>query len=180
MFHQVRNPDHLRKEVVKFWIEFFSTRVEHTEKMRDVAIVARNVERGILNFAKQECDKKNTSASWMQPMFVHAYFTRFRSLRVNLEDQPALRLAVRNETLSATKLMKMSYFDFNKKWRGVMHLIQVRKSHVNKKEATSDQYECKVCHSKEIRHETDQNRSADEGNSVWYDCLNCGYSWSEL
>ena len=46
-----------------------------------------------------------------------------------------------------------------------------------KKEAMTDQFECKRCKSRETAYYEVQTRSADEPMTIFITCLNCGNRW---
>lgn len=45
--------------------------------------------------------------------------------------------------------------------------------------ATSDEYECRKCHSRNVYYEELQTRSADEAMTIFFTCLNCCKKWKQ-
>lgn len=176
----IKNPVEFRSRVAEHIRTLLETVTQIDPLARDVAIVANNVEKGILNHTIREVFNKYT-VTWNQPRFVYVYRARFRSLCANFEQNMELLQRVRNEHISANELSHMNHYDFNpNKWNEILHSIEVRKLYVNTAVATTSRYTCAKCNSRNISHESVQIRSLDEGASVFFNCIDCDYAWREM
>jgi transcription elongation factor S-II len=144
----------------------------------------RNLERSLFNNTINECIDKNIVPSW-NSIFTQVYINKARSLYTNLSPDSYIknkRLLIRLEKNEFTpeQLVNMSYQElFPENWKELID-EKYRRDKVlfeSKKEAMTDQFQCKRCKSRETCYYEVQTRSADEPMTIFITCLNCGNRW---
>ena len=74
----------------------------------------------------------------------------------------------------------MSHYDMNPtKWKPLIDLLEIheKNKYTPKIEASTDNFTCGKCKSKECSYYQLQLRSADEPMTTFVTCLNCGQRW---
>ena len=144
----------------------------------------RDLERNLFNYTIKICIEKNIVPSW-NSIFIQIYINKARSLYTNLSPNSYVknkRLLARLEKNEFTpeKLVNMSYQElFPENWKELID-EKYRRDKVlfeTKKEAMTDQFQCKKCKSRETCYYEVQTRSADEPMTIFITCLNCGNRW---
>ena len=79
---KITNPSEFRKSVT------FKFTKDSTLNLTSVQ--SRNIEIGIYNFTIKEASRRNVVKKWDNPYFVNIYFDRWRSVFVNLINNPIL------------------------------------------------------------------------------------------
>jgi transcription elongation factor S-II len=144
----------------------------------------RDLERNLFNYTINTCIEKNIVPSW-NSIFTQVYINKARSLYTNLAPDSYVknkRLLARLEKNEFTpeKLVNMSYQElFPENWKELID-EKYRRDKVlfeSKKEAMTDQFQCKRCKGRETCYYEVQTRSADEPMTIFITCLNCGNRW---
>jgi transcription elongation factor S-II len=144
----------------------------------------RDLERNLFNYTINTCIEKNIVPSW-NSIFTQVYINKARSLYTNLAPDSYLknkRLLTRLEKNEFTpeKIVNMSYQElFPENWKELID-EKYRRDKVlfeTKKEAMTDQFQCKRCKGRETCYYEVQTRSADEPMTIFITCLNCGNRW---
>jgi transcription elongation factor S-II len=144
----------------------------------------RDLERNLFNYTIKTCIEKNIVPSW-NSIFSQVYINKARSLYTNMAPNSYVknkRLLARLEKNEFTpeKLVNMSYQElFPENWKELID-EKYRRDKVlfeTKKEAMTDQFQCKRCKGRETCYYEVQTRSADEPMTIFITCLNCGNRW---
>ena len=147
-----------------------------TEKMNPVS--ARNMEKGIFNWAIGEATSRRIVRKWCNRHFCTIYIDRVRSIWFNLNDDIIEKINL--GTIKSQTVAFMTHQELNpKKWDEAIQRKMLRdknKYEVNI-EATSDSFKCRKCHSTKTTHYQLQTRSADEPMTTFVTCLNCDTRW---
>jgi transcription elongation factor S-II len=148
-------------------------------KIVDNIDLATNLEKGVFNFAIKEATIKKEVKKWENPWFVQLYTDRLRSIYINLKNPNILEQIKSGELLPQTFAF-MTHQEMNpERWK---ELIEKKKL-VDKSKydtqlvARTDMFTCGKCKSKKCTYYTMQTRSADEPETIFITCLDCGKNW---
>ena len=148
-------------------------------KIVDSSDLATNLEKGVFNFAIKEATIKKEVKKWENPWFVQLYTDRLRSIYINLKNPSILEQIKSGELLPQTFAF-MTHQEMNpERWK---ELIEKKKL-VDKNKydtqlvARTDMFTCGKCKSKRCTYYTMQTRSADEPETIFITCLDCGKNW---
>lgn len=148
-------------------------------KIVDSSDLATNLEKGVFNFAIKEATIKKEVKKWENPWFVQLYTDRLRSIYINLKNQSILEQIKSGELLPQTFAF-MTHQEMNpERWK---ELIEKKKL-VDKNKyntqlvARTDMFTCGKCKSKRCTYYAMQTRSADEPETIFITCLDCGKNW---
>lgn len=148
-------------------------------KIVDSSDLATNLEKGVFNFAIKEATIKKEVKKWENPWFVQLYTDRLRSIYINLKNPNILEQIKSGELLPQTFAF-MTHQEMNpERWK---ELIEKKKL-VDKNKyntqlvARTDMFTCGKCKSKRCTYYTMQTRSADEPETIFITCLDCGKNW---
>lgn len=167
MSHAISNPDAFRKNV-------------HTKltKLIEDDIIALNLEKGVFNYALREANHKKILKKWTNGRFAQLYVDRLRTIYVNLKNQELLT-HLKSKEIAPQTLAFMTHQEMNPdRWRDLLNkknIIDANKYNVNL-EASTDLFTCPKpkCRSRRCTYYTLQVRSADEPESIFVTCLDCG------
>jgi len=144
----------------------------------------RDLERNLFNYTIKICIEKNIVPSW-NSIFIQIYINKARSLYTNLEPNSYIKNKrlierLKKNEFTPEKLVNMSYQElFPENWKELID-EKYRRDKVlfeTKKEAMTDQFQCKRCKGRETCYYEVQTRSADEPMTIFITCLNCGNRW---
>ena len=141
--------------------------------------LATNLERGIYNFIVRKATSENIVKKWSNPFFVQVYLDHARSVFINLKS-PKLLAAVRTQTIKAQDLPFMTHQELcPDKWAQLIEEKRVRdkNKYEIKVEASTDNFQCHKCRSRECTYYQMQTRSADEPMTTFVTCIKCGSRW---
>ena len=141
--------------------------------------IAINLERGIYNFILQKASRENIVKKWDNPYFVQAYLDHTRSMFCNLKN-PRILAAVRTSAIKAQDLPFMTHQELcPEKWAQLIEEKQIRdkNKYEIKLEASTDNFQCRKCKSRECTYYQLQTRSADEPMTTFVTCITCGSRW---
>jgi transcription elongation factor S-II len=148
-------------------------------KIVDSSDLATNLEKGVFNFAIKEATIKKEVKKWENPWFVQLYTDRLRSIYINLKNPSILEQIKSGELLPQTFAF-MTHQEMNpERWK---ELIEKKKL-VDKNKydtqlvARTDMFTCGKCKSNRCTYYTMQTRSADEPETIFITCLDCGKNW---
>jgi transcription elongation factor S-II len=146
----------------------------------DVAtLFASNIERGIYNFIIQKATRENIVKKWDNPFLVQVYLDHARSIFSNLQRSVVLN-AVRTREIKAQDLPFMTHQElYPEKWAQLIEEKQIRdkNKYEIKLEASTDNFQCHKCKSRECTYYQLQTRSADEPMTTFVTCIKCGSRW---
>ncbi len=168
---KITNPSEFRKNVT------FKFTKDSTLNLTSVQ--SRNIEIGIYNFTIKEASRRNVVKKWDNPYFVNIYFDRWRSIYINLINNPILVKSLK------TKKIKISDFAFYThqemcpdKWTQLIQEKMERdKNKYDRKTNITSDFKCGKCKSNECTYYQMQTRSADEPMTTFVNCMNCGNRW---
>ena len=167
MSHAISNPDAFRKNV----------HAKLTQLLED-DIIALNLEKGVFNYALREANHKKILKKWTNGRFAQLYVDRLRTIYVNLKNQELLT-HLKSKEIAPQTLAFMTHQEMNPdRWRDLLNkknIIDANKYNVNL-EASTDLFTCPKpkCRSRRCPYYTLQVRSADEPESIFVTCLDCG------
>jgi transcription elongation factor S-II len=138
-----------------------------------------NLERGIYNSVLQVADEKNIVKKWENIHFVQLYADKFRSLYMNMQNPDVKRL-VTDKHIKPHKLAFMTHQEMlPEKWSALIEDLKIKNQnkYTPKIEASTDNFTCYKCKSKECSYYQLQTRSADEPMTTFVTCIKCGNRW---
>lgn len=138
-----------------------------------------NLERGIYNAVLQSADEKNIVKKWENEYFVQLYADKFRSLYVNLQ-KPEVKKLITEKEIKPHKLAFMTHQEMQPtKWAALIEDLKIKNQnkYTPKIEASTDNFTCYKCKSKECSYYQLQTRSADEPMTTFVTCIKCGNRW---
>jgi transcription elongation factor S-II len=140
---------------------------------------ATNLEKAIYNYTIKEASTRRLVKKWENPWFMHLYCDRLRTIYFNLKNEEILNLLKNNELLPQT-LALMTHQEMNPDhWKELLE----KKSKIDESKydtnlvANTDMFTCGKCKSKKCSYYTMQTRSADEPETIFITCLDCGKHW---
>jgi len=164
----INNPDVFRANVKKTFGEILNN-----------AQNGDNLERGIYNSTLQQADEKNIIKKWINIYFVLLYTNKFRMIYNNLQHKEVLELIL-NKKIKSHELAFMSHQEIlPNKWNKLIEDLKIKNQnkYTPKIEASTDNFTCYKCKSKECSYYQLQTRSADEPMTTFVTCINCGTRW---
>ena len=138
-----------------------------------------NLERGIYNCVLQIASEKNIVRKWENIYFVQLYVDKFRSLYINMQD-PKVKRLITDKHIKPHKLAFMSHQEMlPEKWAVLIEDLKIKNQnkYTPKIEASTDNFTCYKCKSKECSYYQLQTRSADEPMTTFVTCIKCGNRW---
>ena len=140
---------------------------------------AENLERGIYNRTLQEASEKLIVKKWENIYFVQIYIDRFRMIYNNLKNPKILNL-ITSKKIKPHKLAFMTHQEIlPEKWILLIEDLKIKNQnkYTPKVEASTDNFTCYKCKSKECSYYQLQTRSADEPMTTFVTCIKCGNRW---
>ena len=138
-----------------------------------------NMERAIYNYAVLTADKRFIVKKWENQYFSELYLNKFMSVYINLKT-PNVIASIQNKTIKAQQLPFMTHQELQpEKWDDLIEnlKIQNQNKYTPKIEASTDNFTCHKCKSKECSYYQLQTRSADEPMTTFVTCISCGARW---
>jgi len=172
----IENPELFRANIrVKIQVEF------EVEKSKDNAtsVIALNLEKGIYNYSIKQATERNIVKKWDNPYFTHLYIDRLRTIFCNLKN-PDLKARVMSKNIKPHELAFMTHQEMSpEKWQRLIDDKKIRdeNKYAPKLEASTDNFTCRKCKSKECSYYQLQTRSADEPMTTFVTCIKCGNRW---
>lgn len=147
---------------------------------------AREVERGVFNWALEHAERSSYAKSWRCPLFHAMYAHKAKSVLANVTpDAPDVgnaRLLTRlhEGEFRPSEIAWMKHHDvFPERWKLVMDQKVEKDNYANnaKPVAMTNQFRCSRCKKRECVHHELQLRSCDEPATQFITCLNCNNRW---
>jgi len=164
----IHNPDEFRANVKK-------TLSNILNNIQD----GDNLERGIYNNTLQQADEKNIIKKWINIYFVLLYVDRFRMIYNNLQYKEVQTLIL-NKKIKPHELAFMTHQEIlPDKWNKLIEDLKIKNQnkYTPKIEASTDNFTCYKCKSKECSYYQLQTRGADEPMTTFVTCIKCGTRW---
>lgn len=148
--------------------------------------ISKNMERGIFNFAIWKSKKRSQPCSWENANFKGMYLNKVKQILVNISSESYTQ----NSKTTLNKILKkeifpheiafMSCYEMSPEhWEKVLAEKKKRdemQSEIDFGQATK-QFRCGKCGGNKTTYYTMQTRSADESETIFITCLNCGARW---
>ena len=143
---------------------------------------SRNIEKGIFNYMIEYSKENNINRTWNNPIFLNLYFSKIRSICLNLDKgkNPYLIEQINNGKIRPSDVGKLSVYDINPdNWKKMLDEKMKRDKikYELKPEAMTDQYKCRRCGSRKCSYYEMQTRSADEPMTQFFTCIDCDNRW---
>lgn len=138
-----------------------------------------NLERAIYNYAIKQAEDKHIVKKWENQYFSELYFNKFRMIYMNLKNPEVMKLLT-DKKVKAHELPFMTHQEIlPEKWKTLIEdlKIQNQNKYTPKIEASTDNFTCYKCKSKECSYYQLQTRSADEPMTTFVTCISCGTRW---
>jgi transcription elongation factor S-II len=138
-----------------------------------------NLEKGIYNYCIKEADDKNIVKKWDNVYFVQLYIDRLRTIYFNLKNEE-LKQRLLSKSIKVHEFAFMTHQEMApQKWKKLIEEKKVRDEirYAPKVEASTDNFTCRKCKSKECTYYQLQTRSADEPMTTFVTCIPCGARW---
>ena len=141
--------------------------------------IAINMERGVYNYILKKASRENIVKKWDNAYFVQVYLDHMRSVFCNLKN-PRIMNAIRTAAIKAQDLPFMTHQELcPEKWTQLVEEKRIRdkNKYEIKLEASTDNFQCRKCKSRECTYYQMQTRSADEPMTTFVTCITCGSRW---
>ena len=139
-------------------------------------VLSTNMEKAVFNYAIREAGHKKIIKKWTNPAFSQIYVDHLRTVYMNLPNQLS---HIQSGEISPQDYVFMTHQEMKpERWAQLLekkNVIEANK-YTNNVEASTDMFTCPhpKCRSKRCTYYTLQVRSADEPESVFVSCLDCG------
>lgn len=174
----IENPEEFRANIrLKLQVIFGS--IGEDEKAIQAETISLNLEKGIYNYAIKQATERNIVKKWDNVYFTHIYTDRLRTVFYNLKN-PALKQKVLSKSIKPHELAFMTHQEMEpEKWQKLIEDKKIRdeNKYAPKLEASTDNFTCRKCKSKECSYYQLQTRSADEPMTTFVTCIKCGNRW---
>ena len=161
-------PNNFRENIVK--------KFNYIIKNEKISI---NLEKGIFNYTIEIADKKNLIKKWNNELFVTIYIEKLKMIIFNLKNKIILDKLI-NKKIKPHELAFMTHQELRPDiWNEMIELKKIKDENKfsPKLEASTDDFTCSKCKSKQCTHYQLQTRSADEPMTTFVTCINCGKRW---
>jgi transcription elongation factor S-II len=166
--YKVTNPEKFREHISDKLFEIINNRT-----------IVSNLEKGLYNYSLDAASKKKIVKKWENQYFVQIYLDRVKSIFINLTNETLLNKIVEKK-IKAHELAFMTHQEMNEeRWKALIELQQIKEEnkYTPKIEASTDDFTCFKCKSKECTHYQLQTRSADEPMTTFVTCIRCSNRW---
>ena len=138
-----------------------------------------NLEKGIYNKTLEVAEEKNIVKKWENVYFTQIYFDKLRTIHYNLKNPEIMELIAKHKIKPHVLAFMTHQEILPEKWQQLIDelKIQNQNKYTPKIEASTDNYTCYKCKSKECSHYELQTRCADEPMTIFVTCINCGTRW---
>lgn len=168
MIKKIENPDEFRNSV--------RVRLQFLLKSE---VNARNLEKGIFNYAIEKATRLNIVKKWDNEYFITLYIDHLRSMYINLKD-PSVQALISEGKIKAHELAFMTHQEIQPaKWQELIEAKKIRDKNMYEPqlEASTNSFKCSKCKSTKCTYYQLQTRSADEPMTTFVTCLSCGKRW---
>jgi transcription elongation factor S-II len=137
-----------------------------------------NLERAIFNYALQEAQMRKEVKKWENPRFVQLYNDRLWTIFVNLKNKNILQ-SIHNDELLPQTFAFMTHQEMDPDhWKELLDKKRMLDQNSDTTlVANTDMFTCSKCKSKNCNYYTMQTRSADEPETIFITCIDCGKHW---
>ena len=146
---------------------------------------SQNIEKSIYNSVIIYSKENNISRTWNNTIFLNLYFSKIRSIYLNLNKDSYIKNdylieKIKNNEIKPDEISKLSVYDiFPDNWKKMIDEKTKRDKlkYELKPEAMTDRYKCRKCGSRKCSYYEMQTRSADEPMTQFFTCLDCKTHW---
>jgi|TARA_B110000261_G_scaffold144810_1_gene167726 DNA-directed RNA polymerase subunit M/transcription elongation factor TFIIS len=141
--------------------------------------ISENLEKGIYNYSLETAEKKNIIKKWNNDCFVVIYLEKLKTILFNLKNEDILQ-KITKKKIKAHEFAFMGHQQLRPDlWDKLLELKRIKDENkfTPKIEASTDDFMCSKCKSKQCTHYQLQTRSADESMTTFVTCINCGNRW---
>ena len=142
-------------------------------KMKTTSV---NLEKAIYNYTINEANLRKIVKKWDNPLFFQLYSDRLFSIYINMKNEKIIT-ALKSKELGPKTFAFMTHQEMNPEhWKDLLEKKRmIDKSKYNTDlVANTDMFTCSKCKSKKCNYYTLQTRSADEPETIFITCLDCG------
>ena len=164
------DPDTFRKNIVE--------KLKTFTKDESISI---NLEKGIFNYTIQTANKRNLIKKWSNELFVTIYIEKLKMVLFNIKNNNLYNKLI-NKEIKAHELAFMTHEQMRPDiWDQLIELKKIKDENKfsPKLEASTDDFTCSKCKSKQCTHYQLQTRSADEPMTTFVTCITCGNRWRQ-
>lgn len=152
------------------------------------SFISRNVEKGIYNYTIWKSKSRCQKCSWDNINFLSTYLNKLRQIMTNISPN-----SYTNSDNTRHMLKKLKEGSFKPHEIAFMSCYDLAPNHwekiIEEKKKRDDmmceidygqsttQFRCVKCGRNKTTYYTMQTRSADEGETIFIICLNCGKRW---
>jgi DNA-directed RNA polymerase subunit M/transcription elongation factor TFIIS len=139
---------------------------------------ATNLEIGVFNATIDAAEEKNIPKQWESQFFVELYKSKCRSVYSNLSEEVLSRVIA--DEIKPHEIAFMTHQQLDPaKWKPMIDTLMKREAskYETFTQAMTDMYTCSKCKSKRTIYRSAQVRSADEPETIFVTCLDCGKKW---
>jgi transcription elongation factor S-II len=144
-----------------------------------------DMEIGIFNWTIQYSNDNKIIKNWKNPRFYKVYVEKARSILTNIEKESYVKNTRLIERLKEQEFQphdipflrpENSYPEI---WKDTIdaYMKKYENAYERKDIVVSSLFRCGKCRKKQCTYYSMQTRSADEGETVFVKCLNCGNAW---
>lgn len=170
MSRKIQNPEQFRENIRNKLIPIVEDET-----------ISTNIEKAIFNYAIQEAGFKKIIKKWDNVAFVQLYIDRLRTIYLNLKNQSVLS-QIKTKELAPQSFVFMTHQEMNPdRWKVLIDkkIIIDANKYNNNVVANTDMFTCSKCKSKQCTYYSLQTRSADESETIFITCCNCGKHWKK-
>tara|TARA_B100000424_G_scaffold225565_1_gene185761 strand:+ start:6887 stop:7396 length:510 start_codon:yes stop_codon:yes gene_type:complete len=138
-----------------------------------------HIEKGIFNATLNHATQKNIIKKWDNIYFVQLYLDRLKIVIQNIKN-PIILEKLKTRQFKAKDFAFLTHQEMlPEKWDELIELkkILLENKYSPKVEASTDNFTCWKCKSKQCTYYQLQTRSADEPMTTFVTCLNCSTRW---
>ena len=148
---------------------------------------SKDLEIGIYNWCIDYCDSKKIFKSWKNNRFTMIYLEKVRSILSNIDKNSYLSNVELIERLKKKEFLphELAFMKpenmFPDRWKDHTESFFKKYQHAyeNRVEAMTEDYLCLKCKQRKCVYFTLQTRSADESETIFIRCINCGHSFRQ-
>lgn len=147
--------------------------------IKNVDNVSLNIEKGIYNRAIEISSELNVVKKWNNEFFVRIYIDKYKSVYFNLNNDDVIQY-IRDNPLNVHHIAFMSHQELKPEhWHNLIEKKKLKEKDLYEPTilASTDDFTCRKCKSKECTYYQLQTRSADEPMTTYVTCISCGKRW---
>jgi DNA-directed RNA polymerase subunit M/transcription elongation factor TFIIS len=170
---------------VKGKTKFYSILSQELKDKTRSDYLARNIEKGVYNFTVQKSQERRQQCSWDNLLFREIYISKLRQICGNLSRKSYINNVNIVQRLESDEFLPheiafMTCYELSPEhWKTTIADKEKKDSmmcEIDFGQATT-QFWCQRCKKNQTTYYAMQTRSADESETIFITCLNCGKRW---